>query len=83
MIKRGKLEKYLSTKPFNNFPKSENIQTIEVTRLPDGRIRETEDDIQAEKQRKIEALRAKYGAIDEAQIEWIMVKKQGTAHDMP
>ena len=79
MIKRGKLEKILSAKPFTNIPKSENLQTIEVTRLPDGSIRENDQAIQAEKERKLEALRSRYSAIDESQIVWVMVKRQAGA----
>jgi hypothetical protein len=79
MIKRGKLENILSTKPFSNIPKSENLQTIEVTRLPNGGIRENDETIEAEKAIKLEALKSRYGAIDESQIVWVMVKRQAGA----
>jgi len=79
MIKRGKLENILSTKPLTNIPKSENLQTIEVTRLPDGSIRENEEAIQVKKEHKLEELRSRYAAIDEAQIVWVMVKRQAAA----
>jgi hypothetical protein len=76
MIKRGKLENILSTKPFSNIPKSENLQTIEVTCLPDGSIRENQEAIEAAKACKLEALRSRYGSIDESQIMWVMVKRR-------
>jgi len=76
MIKRGKLENILSAKPFSNIPKSENLQTIEVTRLPDGSIRENDEAIEAKKAFKLEALKSRYGAIDESQIMWVVVKKR-------
>jgi len=79
MIKRGKLENILSAKPFSNIPKSENLQTIEVTRLPDGRIRENAEAIEAEKASKLEALKSRYGAIDEEQIMWVVVKRRVAA----
>ena len=79
MIKKGKLENILSAKPFSNIPKSENLQTIEVTRLPDGSIREKAESIEAEKACKLEALKARYGSIDESQIVWVIVKRQARA----
>ena len=79
MIKRGKLENILSAKPFSNIPKSENLQTIEVTRLPDGSIRESDEAIETEKACKLEALKSRYGAIDESQIMWVVVKRQVAA----
>ncbi|MBN2109225.1 MAG: hypothetical protein JW832_17485 [Deltaproteobacteria bacterium] len=79
MIKRGKLENILSAKPFSNIPKSENLQTIEVTRLPDGSIRENDEAIEAEKTCKLEALKSRYGAIDESQIMWVVVKRRVAA----
>ena len=79
MIKRGKLENILSAKPFSNIPKSENLQTIEVTRLPDGSIRESDEAIETEKACKLEALKSRYGAIDESQVMWVVVKRQVAA----
>ena len=75
-IKKGKLEKLLAAKRQINMPKSENIQTIEVTRLPDGSFAESDEYIAQVKQKKLEALRNHYGDIDETQITWVMVKKQ-------
>ncbi|MEI6127694.1 MAG: hypothetical protein WCQ99_14200 [Pseudomonadota bacterium] len=74
-IKTGKLENILASKRLINIPKSENIQTIEVTKLPDGKIAEGEEYLRQQKQKKIEALRAKYGDIDENQLTWVVVKK--------
>jgi len=74
-IKKGKLENILAGKRQINMPKSENIQTIEVTRLPDGRFAEGDDYIEQVKEKKLAALRAQYGDIDESQITWVLVKK--------
>lgn len=75
-IKKGKLEKLLASKRQINMPKSETIQTIEVTCLPDGGLVETDEHIQQIREKKLEALRAQYGDIDETQITWVMVKKR-------
>jgi hypothetical protein len=75
MIKRGKLENILSTRPCTSIPKSENIQTIEVMQMPDGSTRENQEAILVEKQRKLDALRCRYGTIDESEIVWVMVKR--------
>ncbi|MCX8043370.1 MAG: hypothetical protein N3B18_04505 [Desulfobacterota bacterium] len=77
-IKKGKLEKLLASKRQINMPKTENIQTIEVTCLPDGGIAEGDEYILQEKEKKLEALRAQYGDIDESQITWVFVKKKGS-----
>jgi hypothetical protein len=74
-IKKGKLENMLASKRQVNMPKSENIQTIEVTRLPDGSFAEGDAYIGQIKEKKLESLRARYGDIDETQITWVMVKK--------
>lgn len=74
-IKTGKLENILASKKIINIPKSENVQTIEVTKLPDGGIAEGDDYINQVKEKKLGALRTKYGDIDENQITWVMVKK--------
>ena len=73
--KIGRLERNLSDTRISAIPKSETVQTIELTKLPDGTILEGEDYIQAEKERKVQALQEKYGAIDEKQITWIKIKK--------
>lgn len=78
-IKTGKLENILASKRLDNIPKSENIQTIEVTKLPDGTIAEGEDFLQRQKEKKIGALKAKYGDIDEKQLTWVVVKKTSPA----
>ena len=77
-IKKGKLEKLLASKRQINMPKSETIQTIEVTCLPDGGLVESDEYIQQIKEKKLEALRALYGDIDETQITWVMVKKRAS-----
>lgn len=74
-VKKGKLENILAAKRQVNMPKSENIQSIEVTRLPDGGFAESDEHINQIKEKKLEALRARYGDIDESQITWVMVKK--------
>ena len=73
--KIGRLERNLSDSRISAIPKSEIIQTIELTKLPDGNILEGEDYIQAEKERKVLALKEKYGSIDEKQITWVKIKK--------
>jgi hypothetical protein len=79
MIKRGKLENILSARPCTNIPKSENIQTIEVMLMPDGSNRENEEAILVEKQRKVDALKSRYGSINESEILWVMVKRRAGA----
>jgi hypothetical protein len=74
-IKTGKLENILAAKKIINIPKSENVQTIEVTKMPDGGIAEGDEYIQQVKEKKLGALKTKYGDIDENQITWVMVKK--------
>ncbi len=73
--KRGRLERNLKNVRFSSIPKSENVQTIELTKLPDGSILESEEKIQEQKQQKLQALQERYGAIDETQITWIKIKK--------
>jgi len=79
-IKRGKLENILAAKRQINMPKSENIQSVEVTRLPDGRFAEGDDYIEQVKEKKLAALKAQYGDIDETQITWVLVKKKAPQH---
>jgi hypothetical protein len=73
--KIGRLERTLSDSHASSIPKSETVQTIELTKLPDGTILEGDDYIQAEKDRKVLALKEKYGFIDEKQITWVKIKK--------
>ncbi len=77
--KTGRLERNLKSARISSIPKSETVQTIEVTKLPDGSILEGDDYIASEKERKILALKERYGAIDETQITWIKIKKEQTA----
>ncbi len=76
--KTGRLERNLSDARITAIPKSETVQTIELTRLPDGSILEGDDFILAEKDRKVLALKEKYGSIDEKQITWVKIKKDQT-----
>ena len=73
--KTGRLERNLNNARITSIPKSETVQTIEVTKLPDGSILEGDDHIQAQKERKVLALQERYGAIDETQITWVKIKK--------
>ena len=73
--KIGRLERNLADTRISSIPKSEHVQTIELTKQPDGTVLEGEDYIQAEKERKLQALKEKYGAIDERQITWVKIKK--------
>ncbi len=73
--KIGRLERNLSDSRISSIPKSETVQTIELTKTPDGNVLEGEDYIQAEKDRKVQALKEKYGSIDEKQITWVKIKK--------
>jgi hypothetical protein len=73
--KIGRLERNLSDSRISAIPKSETVQTIELTKTPDGNVLEGEDYIQAEKDRKVQALKEKYGSIDERQITWVKIKK--------
>jgi hypothetical protein len=74
--KTGRLERNLSDARISAIPKSETVQTIELTKLPDGSILEGENFILAEKDRKVLALKEKYGSIDEKQITWVTIKKE-------
>ncbi|MCX5899605.1 MAG: hypothetical protein NTX06_02515 [Proteobacteria bacterium] len=76
--KIGRLERTLSDSRVSSIPKSETVQTIELTKLPDGSILEGEEFILAEKDRKVLALKEKYGSIDEKQITWVKIKKDQT-----
>lgn len=76
--KTGRLERNLKSTRINSIPKSETVQTIELTKLPDGSILEQEEHIQAQKEQKVLALKERYGAIDEAQITWVKIKKDQT-----
>jgi len=73
--KIGRLERTLLDFRVSSIPKSETVQTIELTKLPDGTILEGDDFILAEKERKVLALKEKYGALDEKQITWVTIKK--------
>ncbi len=74
--KEGRLQKKLSAKQNCVVPMSEGIQGIEVTQLDNGQIAEDDTYIAAEKEKKLAALRERYGEIDESQIEWVMIKKK-------
>ena len=76
--KTGRLERNLSDARISAIPKSETVQTIELTKLPDGSILEGDDFILAEKKRKVLALKEKYGSIDEKQLTWVKIKKDQT-----
>jgi hypothetical protein len=76
--KIGRLEGRLRHVRFNNIPKSETVQTIEITKRPDGLVIEDEAYIKAEKEKKLAALKERYGQIEESQITWVMVKKGPT-----
>ena len=76
--KIGRLERTLLDFRVSSIPKSETVQTIELTKLPDGTILEGEEFILAEKDRKVLALKEKYGSIDEKQITWVKIKKDQT-----
>ncbi len=73
--REGRLERELSTKTFNNIPKSETVQSIEITKLDDGTIAESDEYIKKEKQRKLDLLVKKYGNIDQNEITWVFVKR--------
>lgn len=75
----GRLSKSIALKKRTIVPYSETIQRIEVTRLADGTVREDSEYVAAEQSRIIEALRGKYGEIDESQITWVMVHRNGDA----
>ncbi|MCP4716376.1 MAG: hypothetical protein GY868_14750 [Deltaproteobacteria bacterium] len=74
-LRTGKLEKALRQKRKTQIPFSETIQHVVVTKLQGGDIAEDEEYIQAEKDKKLETLKSKYGEIDAAEITWVMVKK--------
>ena len=76
--KIGRLERTLSDSRVSSIPKSETVQTIELTKLPDGSMLEGEEFILAEKDRKELAFKEKYGSIDEKQITWVKIKKDQT-----
>lgn len=73
--KTGRLERNLKNAVISSIPKSETVQSIELTKLPDGSIQETDEQIQEQKERKVLALQERYGAIDETQIIWVKIKK--------
>jgi len=73
--KIGRLEGRLRHVRFNNIPKSETVQTIEITKCPDGSIVEDQAYIKAEKEKKLATLKQRYGQLEESQITWVMVKK--------
>jgi hypothetical protein len=77
--KTGRLERTLKNVRLSSIPKSETVQSIEVTRLPDGSILENNEQIQAQKECKVQALQERYGAIDATQITWVTIKKEQTA----
>jgi hypothetical protein len=73
--KTGRLERNLKSVSVSAIPKSETVQTIELTKMPDGSIQESDEHIRAQKERKVLALQERYGAIDETQITWVKIKK--------
>ena len=77
--KLGRLERNLAGTSHSSIPKSETVQSIELTRLPDGSVLEDDEYIRSEKERKLEALKEKYGNIDESQVTWVKIKKEKNA----
>ena len=76
-FRTGKLARIISERKPTIVPYSETIQHVELTRLADGTYAESNEYIQAEKDRILEGLRSKYGEVDDSQITWVMVHKSG------
>jgi hypothetical protein len=71
--RKSKFEESLK-KGTNLLPYSEAVLCVDIPHNPDGSQSVDDDYIKTEKDKKLAALRDKYGEIDEKEITWMIVK---------
>ncbi len=72
-LRRSKLAEALN-KGTGLLPYSEAVLNVEIPYNPDGSQAVDDDYIQTEKDKKLAALRDKYGELDAKEITWMIVK---------